>query len=469
MADLINNVMWQSKENDTNLDEGTSNTRGSGVADDFTQLLEEVETKLYPGCTFSSLEFLAKLMHIKLSNVYVGKSEAKQKNIKIERALLPNKGKPITMDYDTDMTYDPVGEPKDMFSREVEKTMWQMIPFHKWTWKKVSPAIKDTVIQHLGTKFDMDQMYQDVEANMLTESFQATLLKGYRDRQADATEYFMEVGGCHDIPRTLANPANGMDVDNWKKPVEYFQTYEHKIASEMNKKNLNRVETFRKAHTDRDGVFVIVEVEQQYINSSIPSSLANLSNLQYLYLLAKKLSRSIPSSLGDLRSLNVLHLSDNQLSGHIPIEIGNLKSLTDLQSLTKLAVSDNQLSGSIPSLLANWSNLHNLFLRHNKLPGLIPQGLGSLYLNKVSGPISIELRNLKSLTDLLLSQNQLSRSIPSSLGDLRSLNVLHLSDNQLSGHIPIEIGNLKSLTDLQVSYNQLSGSIPSSLENLSNL
>ena len=35
MADLIDDVMWESRENDTNLDEGTSNTRGSGVDDDF--------------------------------------------------------------------------------------------------------------------------------------------------------------------------------------------------------------------------------------------------------------------------------------------------------------------------------------------------------------------------------------------------------------------------------------------------
>ena len=59
---------------------------------------------------------------------------------------------------------------------------------------------------------------------MLTESFQVALLKGYRKRKADAKEYFMLVGGYEDIPGALDNPPEGMDVDNWKKAVEYFQT-----------------------------------------------------------------------------------------------------------------------------------------------------------------------------------------------------------------------------------------------------
>ncbi|CAH1424024.1 unnamed protein product [Lactuca virosa] len=97
----------------------------------------------------------------------------------------------------------------------------------------------------------------------------------------------MLVGGYEDIPRALANPPEGMEVDNWKKAVEYFQTDKHRIALDRNKKvremqtnvnrggsssynntfykkNIKRVETFRKAHTDRDDVFVTAEVEQQY-------------------------------------------------------------------------------------------------------------------------------------------------------------------------------------------------------------
>ena len=74
MNDLIDDVMWESRENDTDLDEGTANTSGTGVDDDFAQLLEEMETQLYTGCIFSSLEFLAKLMHIKVNNKWTDSS-----------------------------------------------------------------------------------------------------------------------------------------------------------------------------------------------------------------------------------------------------------------------------------------------------------------------------------------------------------------------------------------------------------
>ncbi|XP_023736915.1 uncharacterized protein LOC111884847 [Lactuca sativa] len=74
MVDVFDDVIWESRENDTNLDEGTSNTGGSGVYDDFEELLESVETKLYPGCTFSFLDFLEKPMHMKVSNKWTDSS-----------------------------------------------------------------------------------------------------------------------------------------------------------------------------------------------------------------------------------------------------------------------------------------------------------------------------------------------------------------------------------------------------------
>ncbi|CAH1413893.1 unnamed protein product [Lactuca virosa] len=99
----------------------------------------------------------------------------------------------------------------------------------------------------------------------------------------------------------------------------------------------------------------------------------------------------------------------------------------------------------------------------------LPLNSSAFGVNKLSGPIPVELRNLKSLTDLAVNENQLNGSIPSSLGNLTSLNLLYLYQNQLSGPIPVELGNMKSLTHLEVGINQLNGSIPSSLEKLSNL
>ncbi|KAI3786099.1 hypothetical protein L1987_45226 [Smallanthus sonchifolius] len=75
MDDVIEDVMGERMEEDTNTNEGNSGTESRGVRDDFEALLKEVQSELYPGCTkFSSLDFLAKLMHIKVKNKWTNSS-----------------------------------------------------------------------------------------------------------------------------------------------------------------------------------------------------------------------------------------------------------------------------------------------------------------------------------------------------------------------------------------------------------
>ncbi|KAJ0597604.1 hypothetical protein HanHA89_Chr04g0156521 [Helianthus annuus] len=71
MAGVIEDVMAERMEEDTNLDEEPS----TGVRDDFEELLKEVQSELYPGCTkFSSLDFISKLMHVKTKNKWTNSS-----------------------------------------------------------------------------------------------------------------------------------------------------------------------------------------------------------------------------------------------------------------------------------------------------------------------------------------------------------------------------------------------------------
>ncbi|KAI3679893.1 hypothetical protein L2E82_50873 [Cichorium intybus] len=66
MTDVITDIMG---ENGTNQEEGNSDTKENDADDGFHKLLDEVQSELYPGCTwFSSVDFLAKLMHIKVTN-----------------------------------------------------------------------------------------------------------------------------------------------------------------------------------------------------------------------------------------------------------------------------------------------------------------------------------------------------------------------------------------------------------------
>ena len=157
-------------------------------------------------------------------------------------------------------------------------------------------------------------------------------------------------------------------------------------------------------------------------NSSAPLdqwvgvSTAGNGRVWELELLDNQLTGSIPSSLGSLTNLENLNLYYNQLTGSIPSSLG---SLTNLE---RLVLRDNQLTGSIPPSLGSLTNLERLNLSDNQLTGSIPSSLGSL-------------TNLTNLV-LDLSSNQLTGSIPSSLGSLTNLRYLGLYGNQLTGSIP---------------------------------
>ena len=105
------------------------------------------------------------------------------------------------------------------------------------------------------------------------------------------------------------------------------------------------------------------------MTGQIPSELANLSNLQSVYLSENQLTGPIPPQLGNLSNLHSLHLYRNQLTGPIPPELGDLADLKDL------LLNDNQLTGPIPPELGNLTNLRVLYLGGNRFTGCIPVGL----------------------------------------------------------------------------------------------
>ncbi len=203
----------------------------------------------------------------------------------------------------------------------------------------------------------------------------------------------------------------------------------------------------------------------------LPTSLGNLTSLEYLYLRYNQLTGAIPTELGNLANLRRLNLRGNQLIGSIPIELGNLANLMNLDLAT------NQLNGTIPTELGSLVNLEYLSLSGNQLGGSIPTELGSLsnletlslYNNQLNDTIPTELGNLVNLRYLGLHRNQLIGSIPAVLGNLSSLEILDLGTNQLNGNIPHELGSLLNLQWLGLLRNQLIGSIPAVLGNLTSL
>ena len=192
---------------------------------------------------------------------------------------------------------------------------------------------------------------------------------------------------------------------------------------------------------DTTGRVTRLDLEENRLSGSIPSSIGNLTSLEYLHLYRNQLRGSIPPSLGNLANLRWLDLFGNRLTGGVPSELGRLTKLEVLQVL------NNQLTGVIPPELGRLADLQIISFEGNQLTGGIPPELG----------------RLTNLQDLILDRNQLTGGIPPELGRLTNLQYLSLSDNELIGSIPAELGQLGSLAGLHLQNNRLGGSIPESL------
>ncbi|XP_056162588.1 probable LRR receptor-like serine/threonine-protein kinase At3g47570 [Syzygium oleosum] len=209
-----------------------------------------------------------------------------------------------------------------------------------------------------------------------------------------------------------------------------------------------------------------IGLQSNRLTGQVPRERGRLLKLQRLVLMVNNLSGSIPPSIGNLSSLEDLYLTYNYLSGSIPGALGQLAKpdtyfgiqhafrlsgtipfdLKNLRNLTYLNLSDNKLSGVIPSFLHNLSKLIYLYLAGNNFQGRIPS----------------HLDKRQRLMSLDLSSNNLSGSV---IPVVTSLFFLNLPHNLLTGALPKEIGEMKNLNYMDLSGNMLDGEIPSSLGN----
>ncbi|KAJ0484287.1 hypothetical protein HanRHA438_Chr14g0633591 [Helianthus annuus] len=51
-----------------------------------------------------------------------------------------------SLTFDREVTYTPVGVPRDLFSREADFYMWRTIPFDKMGWDKVSQPHREAIM-----------------------------------------------------------------------------------------------------------------------------------------------------------------------------------------------------------------------------------------------------------------------------------------------------------------------------------
>ncbi|PKI59485.1 hypothetical protein CRG98_020116 [Punica granatum] len=141
-----------------------------------------------------------------------------------------------------------------------------------------------------------------------------------------------------------------------------------------------------------------LDIGENNFGEAVPKFIGNLSITLYeLVLQVNALSGAIPSSIANLINLERLELLDlakNKLAGAIPPEIMSLSSLSIYANF-----SDYNLAGELPREIENLKNLGHLHLFGNRLSGEIPNTLGSsisleyLYMqgNMFTGPIPLTL------------------------------------------------------------------------------
>ncbi|KAL0910333.1 hypothetical protein M5K25_021306 [Dendrobium thyrsiflorum] len=222
-------------------------------------------------------------------------------------------------------------------------------------------------------------------------------------------------------------------------------------------------------------------------SGGIPPSFALLPSLEILSLTANLLDETIPSFLGDISTLRQLNLSYNPFSpGRIPSSLANLTNLEilwlagcslvgdiprplgHLSKLTNLDISGNSLTGGIPDTLSGLSSVIQIELYSNSLTGTFPAGLSNLTslrridaaMNSLSGPIPDDVFSIPELESLHLYKNQFNGSLPSTTAMAGKLLEFRIFSNNLSGPLPANLGNSSPFMFLDLSGNQLTGEIP---------
>ncbi|CAM8898209.1 unnamed protein product [Rhodiola kirilowii] len=230
-----------------------------------------------------------------------------------------------------------------------------------------------------------------------------------------------------------------------------------------------------------------VDLAYNYLNGSIPKEWASLP-LQFIGVLANRLSGEIPVELGNITSLTTLDLEANQFSGTIPTAIGKLVNLQTLRlssnkligtlptelgalrSLKDFRINDNNFSGRIPDYIQNWKNLTRLEMMASGLSGPIPssisamESLTDLRISDINSPVQVfpPLNNMTGLTRILLRNCNLTGEIPSYIWGFGRIRVVDLSFNKLVGTLPSSI-TATTLVFIFLSSNLLEGDIPQAM------
>lgn len=282
-----------------------------------------------------------------------------------------------------------------------------------------------------------------------------------------------------------------LDLSNnsFTGPVPYFNMFNNLTKIVLSYNSL--AGAISSAHWEGLMKLLVVDLRNNLLNGSIPSSLFSLPSLEVVQLSHNQFDGQIPEFFSASSSLlDTIDLSINNLEGPIPM------SIFDLRKLNILLLSSNKISGTIQlDKFQGCRNLTTLDLSYNNLSVVASENdptwssfskMSTLKLASCKLKRFPYLRNQSKLETLDLSNNQINGKVPNWIwelgnGHLRylnlscnnltslqeprtlpsNLNFLDLHSNQIRGNLPI-LPPVISYVDF--SYNKFSSSIPNAPE-----
>ncbi|XP_010480078.1 PREDICTED: probable LRR receptor-like serine/threonine-protein kinase At1g56140 isoform X2 [Camelina sativa] len=199
------------------------------------------------------------------------------------------------------------------------------------------------------------------------------------------------------------------------------------------------------------------------LSGPLPKEIGLLSELRSLAIGVNNFSGSIPAEIGNCAKLLKIYLGTSGLGGG-----GIPSSFANLVELEEAWLNDLDITGQIPEFIGKWSKLTILKIHGTGLSGPIPSSFSNLtslielHLGDISnGSSSLEfIKGTKSLNILVFRNSNLTGTIPSNIGAFSSLKQVDLSFNKLHGPIPASLFNLSGLTHLFLGNNTFNGSLP---------
>ena len=183
-------------------------------------------------------------------------------------------------------------------------------------------------------------------------------------------------------------------------------------------------------------------VQSNHFTASIPSEIGNLGNLGLFDASKNSLSAAIPSEIGSIgSSLDTLILKDNKLESTLS------SSMCNLTNLQIVSLSSNRLRGALPVCPHGFSRLQVLDAAKNNFEGLLPSmklwpsiRYLLLHANGFKGSLKeLDFDYGGNLVTLTLHDNSLTGNIPPDVALPRSLKTLTFANNKLTGRVPREL------------------------------